>query len=154
MSSASSRTSETQLSNSILGIIGSRRFISNARKNLSYAPTYRLSPHIKPSVTKVRNIMGTVMEHKLKDFVYSVDSARLMSLSLSDEIKDRLKYSEELKGSRYRIVVNSTIGEKVGQELKISSQCCWSSDIDSHVSFQYGTSEFFCVSTAYLIYKE
>ena len=98
--------------------------------------------------------MGTVTEHKLQDFVYTADKAREMSLSLSDEIKDRLKYSAELKCSRYRLVVNSTIGQKEGQELKISSQCCWSADIDSHISFHYETNEFFCVSTAYLIYKE
>eukprot|EP00931_Biecheleriopsis_adriatica_P030693 TRINITY_DN1806_c0_g1_i2.p1 TRINITY_DN1806_c0_g1~~TRINITY_DN1806_c0_g1_i2.p1 ORF type:complete len:127 (+),score=26.85 TRINITY_DN1806_c0_g1_i2:77-457(+) len=98
-----------------------------------------------------REIMKEVLQSKLDKATYSMETTQVLTKQLADDIKDRLK---ELLGpsSRYKIIVQVSIGEQKGQGVRMGTRCFWDGDTDSYASETYSNESLFCVATAYGVY--
>lgn len=56
--------------------------------------------------------------------------------------------------SRYKFVVNVTIGQKAGQSLDISSRCIWNKDFDSMASGSFESPSLYAVGIVFGCYVE
>ena len=55
---------------------------------------------------------------------------------------------------RYKIIVQTVIGQKFGQLLRLASRCLWDPKTDNMVSVNYETQDMIAVVTVYAVYLE
>lgn len=101
---------------------------------------------------EVEKIIKEVMDKELKDKKYEDDLCKTMALQLCKEIKQKIQ--KELKIDRYKIVLQSVIGEVKGQGAYIASRCLWDTETDNYASYSMKNSSLFCVLMVFGMYLE
>lgn len=99
----------------------------------------------------VENVIKDVMSKKLKKAVYDDTRSKQLALELCSEIKERIK---ALNMPRYKVVLQSVIGEVKGQGAYVASRCLWDTETDNCASFSMKNSSLFCVVMVFGLYLE
>lgn len=122
------------------------------KKDFLLANTYKMSPDQKFLSGKAKAYMEDLLENKLKDLEYDDEKAKSLCLSLSEEIKGKVK--ENWLVSRYKLVCVVNIGKPFNQGLQITSRCLWNSAFDTFVTASFSTEKVFGMATVYAIFLE
>lgn len=113
--------------------------------------TYKLGPEegTEFSIVNVERIMTNVFEAYLKGRAYDPKKFRLLSKSLADMIKDRVKQSGI---RRYKVVVSVLIVEESGQSVRLGSRCLWDTTYDNHATVVFKGMGFEAVGSVFATY--
>ncbi|KXJ19285.1 tctex1 domain-containing protein 1-B [Exaiptasia diaphana] len=122
------------------------------KKDLMLANTYKMSPDQKFLPGKVKAYMENLLENTLKDLEYDDEKAKGLCLSLSEEIKGKVK--ENWLVNRFKLVCVVNVGKPFNQGLQITSRCLWNSAFDTFVTASFSTEKIFGMATVYAIYLE
>jgi len=60
----------------------------------------------------------------------------------------------ELNIPRYKVVLQSVIGEVQGQGAFIASRCLWDTEVDSYASYSFKNNVLFCTLMVFGLYLE
>jgi hypothetical protein len=91
------------------------------------------------------------MERQLRSAVFDDATCKVMALELCSEIKERVK---ALNLPRYKVVLQSVLGEVKGQGAYIASRCLWDTDTDNYAAFSMKNASLFCVIMVFGLYLE
>lgn len=114
--------------------------------------TYVIRPeyHHKFKAAVVQEIIQKVLKLMLEGKEYTSEDSLEWCQEISDKIKDEVKAQCQL--DRYKIVVQTVIGEQRGGGAKMACRCLWDSDTDNYAQGVYTNKSLFCVAAAYGIY--
>lgn len=112
---------------------------------LSNLTSYRFYPSV------AKKIAYDIIHAELHDQEYDEEDAKTWSTALADKIRDALRskfhprYFQESKIAivenmnipRYKIIVQSTIGQLRDQGIRIASRCLWDVSTDNYTSVSY-----------------
>lgn len=118
-----------------------------------WEPTYRMKPNENEQFLprQVESIIKEIMDKKLKKAKFDDAKCKVLALELCAEIKEKVK---ELNIPRYKVVLQSVIGEVKGQGAYITSRCLWDTETDNYASFSTKNSSLFCVLMVFGLYLE
>lgn len=131
--------------------------IEQNAKNVDLAPEEKqlaLNEDRKKSifhVEEIKNIMDEILQDKLSNQTYEATTCRLLCMTLSDDIKGRVKC---LGMERFRLICNVTIGSNGGQGLFLASRFLWDEVIDNFSTTSFQNSSLFAVAVVFGIFKE
>mmetsp|Transcript_7951 Transcript_7951/g.12853 ORF Transcript_7951/g.12853 Transcript_7951/m.12853 type:complete len:129 (-) Transcript_7951:67-453(-) len=97
-------------------------------------------------VGQVKNMIRQVLNETLTDQVYSSDQSSAWTKQISDQVKNKIK---ELKLNRYKIIVQTLIGEKRGQGVRFGTRSFWDAETDYSASESFSNESLFAVVVAY-----
>ena len=164
--STATATSVTKSKLSLAGVMLSRRFakrMSSLRGKGSThrsssagivpdkEPTYRMEPTHKFNCHSVEKVMQDVLERRLVNVTYEPKKCSMLIRSMSEDIKDRVKY---LGFDRYKIVCVMVLCQKHEQAAVCSSRCQWDKAIDNYANYTYKNQHLICNATVYGLYNE
>mmetsp|Transcript_21901 Transcript_21901/g.36668 ORF Transcript_21901/g.36668 Transcript_21901/m.36668 type:complete len:133 (-) Transcript_21901:1032-1430(-) len=120
-----------------------------------FLPTYRMEPEeierFYPSQAKA--IADGVIAEELDKVVYDEEDAKQWSINISDKIRESV--TEQMgPTSRYKIVVQTTIGEMRDQGIRIASRCLWDPTTDNYASCSYTNETLFCSVLIFALYTD
>ena len=117
-------------------------------------PTYRIEPEenekFYPSVAKA--IGDKVLETELSGQTYDEEEARNWSLNISDSIRQQIQ--EKMNKTRFKIVVQTTIGQQSDQAIRVASRCLWDPSVDNYASCTYSNETIFANSLIFCLYTD
>ncbi len=116
-------------------------------------PTYEMAPREGEKFLphQVRKVVKKVMDAMLKDAKYDDAKSKQMSLDLCQAVKERVK---ELGYARYKIIVQSIVGQVNNQGAYVTSRCLWDSTKDNYASISFKNDSLFCVCMVFGIFLE
>ena len=146
-------------SSTSLGVAGSADALlsptsSSASPVIEYwEPSYRVRPSEASRFVPrpVELIIREVMERSLRSAVFDDASCKVLALELCSEIKERVK---ALALPRYKVVLQSVLGEVKGQGAYIASRCLWDVDTDNYAAFSMKNASLFAVIMVFGLYLE
>jgi len=100
---------------------------------------------------QVEDIIKKCMEEKVKNAKFDDDECKKLALDLCTKIKEDVK---ALRIPRYKIVLQSVIGEVKGQGAYIASRCLWDTETDNYASYSVKNSTLFCSVMVFGLYLE
>ena len=123
------------------------------RRFVRYENTYRMEPDDdhKVDLVRVRRIATSVIEGAIAGYKYDANHAKQFTLTLADRVRSQMK---QLPFPRYKIVVQVSIGQKKGQDLRITSRCIWDLRWDRHITITKETADAYVTVTIFYIYTE
>jgi hypothetical protein len=118
-----------------------------------WEPTYAMKPALNERFlpANVEQIIKTCMEKKLRKQKFEDQVCKVLAVELCSEIKEKVK---ELNIPRYKVVLQSVIGEVKGQGAHIASRCLWDTETDNYASFSMRNSSLFCTVMVFGCYLE
>lgn len=134
---------------SSLGITG---MVSGTKANtVTYENTYKTNPddNRRFSQRKAEQIIYSVLDGYLSKREYDPRRFPLLSKTLSELIKDRVK---DTGLDRYKIIATVTICENKDQGTLLVSRCLWNEKYDNHASVVFEGPNFFAVGSVYALY--
>lgn len=154
LSSGSAGVSSMGLSAGSGVAVGSSQSASTSSPVIEYwEPSYRTRPVESEKFVPraVEAIIRDVMERSLKTAAFDETECKSMALELCAEIKERVK---QLNIPRYKVVLQSVLGEVKGQGAYIASRCLWDTDTDNYAAFSMKNASLFCVIMVFGLYLE
>ena len=161
-SQANSVVGDMPVSN--LGIrMSKRNSISSTAEHLSHQfynqnnqkleNTFRLGPGEgqKFNVSKVQKLVTDILTNHLENVKYEPNKCKDLVQLLSEEIKSRIK---AVIFRRYKLIVNLTIGQNIGNSIVIASRSLWNADTDNGCTVQFKNSTMFAVATIFATYYD
>eukprot|EP00341_Mesodinium_pulex_P015532 CAMPEP_0116925832 /NCGR_PEP_ID=MMETSP0467-20121206/24355_1 /TAXON_ID=283647 /ORGANISM="Mesodinium pulex, Strain SPMC105" /LENGTH=134 /DNA_ID=CAMNT_0004604955 /DNA_START=31 /DNA_END=435 /DNA_ORIENTATION=+ len=119
-----------------------------------FLPTYRMEPdeneRFYPSVAK--KIAEEVVNAELHDMEYDEEDAKAWSLSIGDKVRDALRKNMTIP--RYKIIVQSTVGQLRDQGIRVASRCLWDVSTDNYTSVSYTNQTLFCNVLIFALYTD
>jgi hypothetical protein len=91
------------------------------------------------------------MEAKLKKTIFDDTKCKVIALELCAEIKEKVK---ALNIPRYKVVLQSVIGEVKGQGAYVASRCLWDTETDNYASYSYQNASLFACVMVFGLYLE
>lgn len=96
-------------------------------KEVVYENTYIQTPEEYGEGKKIRKgrvqqVVSELVKGKLDGVVYDPERSAQVAKELSDVVKEKVK---GLGFDRYKLIVQVTVGQKVGQAMRIASRCLW-----------------------------
>ncbi len=118
-----------------------------------WEPSYRTRPSdaSKFIPRPVEAIIREVMERHLRSAIFDDAACKVRALELCSEIKERVK---ALNLPRYKVVLQSVLGEVKGQGAYIASRCLWDTETDNYAAFSMKNASLFCVIMVFGLYLE
>ena len=117
-------------------------------------PTYRMEPEetemFYPSVAK--KIADEIIAEELKGCEFDDEESKIWSTAISDRIREAVGAS--LSKTRYKIVVQTVIGAKSDQAIRVASRCLWDPNTDSYASCSYSNQSLFCTCMIFALYTD
>ncbi|KAG7385187.1 Tctex1 domain-containing protein 2 [Phytophthora boehmeriae] len=107
--------------------------------------TLQLNPKGKPTTTKMKQLIGQVLQEKLDNASYQSDRAAALTKEIADTVKMRLK-------GQFKYVVQVVIGEQRGEGVRMGCRCFWDAETDCYASETFSNDSLFCVATAYSVF--
>ncbi|XP_078521963.1 dynein light chain Tctex-type protein 2B [Lissotriton helveticus] len=110
--------------------------------------TYSIRPnyHRKFKASTVKEIIRTMLKAELSNKLYDPTEVPDMTISLSENIKNKLK---DMGYDRYKMVVQVVIGEQRGEGVKMAARCFWDADTDNYAQEVFMNDSLFCVAAAF-----
>jgi len=100
----------------------------------------------------IEKIAEKVIQEYLKDKDYNVDDAKVWALELSNLVKSAIKDNANIP--RYKIIIQSVIGEAAGQCIRVTSKFLWDVSNDNWASVSYRTPTLFATVMIFGCYYE
>ena len=106
---------------------------------LSFLYSFRFYP------SKIKEIIKRETEkvmEKEKEFLikYSDDAAKRIAAEVSEQVRNAIKPTgEDAVIPRHKLIVQSVVGERGGQGLKVTSKSLWHSEFDNSATYVYET---------------
>ena len=125
--------------------------IASTKKNdgdlqtVSREITKNYNPKISQIKTLLRNQMHKKFSTQALDSETNMNEAKMFSDLIKTEIKD-------LKLNRYKIIVQTYIGEQKNQGMSLVNKCFWDSQTDHVITEKYSNDVVFVVVVVYLVY--
>ncbi|OMJ80668.1 hypothetical protein SteCoe_19048 [Stentor coeruleus] len=115
--------------------------------------THRMEPKddekFYPSV--VKKIINDILNEKLTGVTYDDKVAQSLALEISNLVKIKCK---SLKMPRYKIIVQTFIGENLNQGMRVASKSLWNPKIDNYASCSFMSGSLFAVVIVFGSYYE
>lgn len=133
--------------------MGSRKSSMMPFPNQTRPNTYRMEPdndyrfrpyRIQPKVLEV-------LMDRLKDKTYDPTTVNELVKDVSRNVYQLMR---NFQMPRYKIIVQTVIGQKFGQLVRIASRCLWDPKTDNMISVNYETKDMIAVVTVYAVYLE
>jgi tctex1 domain-containing protein 2 len=112
-------------------------------------PITRLSYKEKVSQTTLKEILKNALDEELTGRKYDHEECGESTKKLADSIRDKLK---ALGHSRYKFIVQVSIGERREQGVKSGSRCFWDAGTDCQATENFINDNMFASATAYCCY--
>ena len=155
--------SSSILKNNLTGLSGINRSMSKRSSEISslndnfYVPavklenTYKLGPDDaqKFNSLRIQNAISDILEEYFENYKYDASKSRELVKRVSEEIKGKIK---PMIYKRYKVIVNLTIGQNLGQNIMISSRSMWNIDTDNSCTVEYHNSTMFAIATVFVTY--
>eukprot|EP01038_Epipyxis_sp_PR26KG_P007800 gene7800-10595_t len=118
-------------------------------------PTYRMEADEEERFyqSKAKAIGDKIIADELTNANYDEEEAKIWSLNISDKIREALHESLG-KNQRYKIVVQTTIGQWRDQGIRVASRCLWNPDSDNYASCQFSNATLFCCVLIFALYTD
>ncbi|KAK3591576.1 hypothetical protein CHS0354_041623 [Potamilus streckersoni] len=118
-----------------------------------YENTYRTEPKDGKqfSVPNAEQIIRYTLETYLKGKEYHPKRCAILSKSLAELIKERIKGSGI---ERYKLVSHVLIAENKGQSTRYVSRCLWSNEFDNYATATYETKDFIAIGSVFATYYD
>jgi hypothetical protein len=133
--------------------MGSRKSSMLTLPNQPRPNTYRMEPdneyRFRPY--RVQPKVLEVLIDRLKDKTYDAATVNELVKDISRNVHQLMK---NFQIPRYKIIVQTVIGQKFGQLLRIASRCLWDPKTDNMISVNYETQDMIAVVTVYAVYLE
>ena len=100
---------------------------------------------------EIKKIMDDILQEKLSNQTYDAQTCRTLCVSLSDDIKDRVK---SLGMERFRLVCNVSIGSNSGQGFFMASRFLWDQFNDNFSTSCFQNASLFAVAVVFGVLKE
>ena len=100
---------------------------------------------------KIKKIMDEILEEKLSTQSYDPTICRVLCISLSEDIKSRVK---NLGMERFRLICSVSIGSSSGQGILMASRFLWNECKDNFSTSAYQNSSLFAVAIVFGVLKE
>ncbi|XP_033101496.1 tctex1 domain-containing protein 2-like [Anneissia japonica] len=115
--------------------------------------SYQLAPtdDRKFNVTRVEELLKQILEMKLKGQTYDPQTASVITTSLTEYIRDKVKL---LGYKRHKLVVYILLSPDIGQSLEIVSRCLWDDNYDRFASACYHGNGICAVAMTFGLYYE
>ncbi|CAF0891797.1 unnamed protein product [Brachionus calyciflorus] len=115
--------------------------------------TYKLSPdeHKRFYAYKLQpQILKT-----LKNHVEKYETEGKSNSNLTRDLADAIRIDAKNMGfQRYKLVVFVTVGDNVGQDVRVASRCLWNPEFDNCISVTHKTKTLWATATVYIIYND
>jgi hypothetical protein len=123
------------------------------RRLIRYENTYQMEPDDdhRVDLARLRRVATSVIETAISGYKYDPKQGKQFSLGLAERIRSQIK---QLPFLRYKIVVQVTIGQKKGQDLRVTSRCMWDVKWDRHLTISKETQDAYVTVTIFLVYTE
>ena len=112
-------------------------------------PIQRLSYKEKVSVASLKETLKATLEEELSGRKYDHEECGSACKKLSDTIRDKLK---ALGHSRYKFMVQVSIGERREQGVRSGTRCFWDASTDVQATENFVNDYIFASATAYCCY--
>ncbi|XP_062412191.1 dynein light chain Tctex-type protein 2B [Sardina pilchardus] len=114
----------------------------------SGANTYLIRPNYqhKFKAGVVKECIREILRDNLTGLTYDPEQSPILSKTLADTIKEKLK---EVGFERYKMVVQVVLGEQRGEGVKMAARCFWDADTDSYAQDIFMNESLFCVAAAF-----
>ncbi|XP_066538089.1 dynein light chain Tctex-type 5 [Hoplias malabaricus] len=123
----------------------------NPRPTVQMENTYQLGPTKRFPVMTVKEILKDVLASYLQEEKYEAELCRQMTKTISEVVKARVK---DMMIPRYKIIVLISIGQLMGQNMRVGSRCLWDATSDTFSSHTFKNSSLFAIANVYGIYFE
>ena len=100
---------------------------------------------------KIKKIMDEILQEKLSTQSYDPNVCRVLCISLSEDIKRRVK---NLGMERFRLICSVSIGSISGQGILMASRFLWNERKDNFSTSSYQNSSLFAVAIVFGVLKE
>ncbi|WAR03094.1 TC1D1-like protein [Mya arenaria] len=100
---------------------------------------------------EVQHELEQILESTLKGVMYDPKHASVLTMTLSDAVKSKVK---SMKFPRYRLVSLVTICSQSRQSMMMGSQCVWNSGTDTYATAVYGNASLLAVATVFAVFKD
>ena len=124
-----------------------------------FEPTYRMEAEEEnkfyPSVARdvaEKVATGVLASTDEEGYEYNDADANDMSLEISDTVREKL--AEAIKGSRYKIVVQTVMGQVADQGCRVASRCLWDPSSDNYAKYNYSNKAIFCSVLIFALYTD
>jgi hypothetical protein len=123
------------------------------RRLIRYENTFRMEPddEHKVDIARLRRVATSVIETAISGYKYDSKQGKQFSLALAERVRSQIK---QLPFQRYKIVVQVSIGQKKGQDLRVASRCIWDVKWDRHLTITKETQDAYVTVTIFLVYTE
>ena len=123
------------------------------RRFIRYENTYRMEPadDDKLDLPRARRVANSVIEASIAGYSYDANPAKQFSIVLAERIRNQMK---QLSFSRYKIITQVSIGQNMGQDLRMVSRCLWDLRWDNHLTIIKESSAAYVIVTIFFIYTE
>ena len=101
--------------------------------------------------SQVKKVINEILEAKLTGVSYDDKLAQSLALDISNTVKIRCK---SLKMPRYKIIVQTFIGENLNQGLRVASKSLWNPKFDNYASCSFQGGNLFAVVMVFGSYYE
>ena len=106
---------------------------------------YRFRPYrMQPKVLEI-------LVEQLKDKTYGSTNMNELAKDISRSVHQFMK---QYHMPRYRIVVQTVIGQQCEQQLRIVSRCLWDANTDNMISVNYETQDLIGVVIVFGVYLD
>eukprot|EP00428_Durinskia_dybowskii_P063584 CAMPEP_0170388100 /NCGR_PEP_ID=MMETSP0117_2-20130122/17907_1 /TAXON_ID=400756 /ORGANISM="Durinskia baltica, Strain CSIRO CS-38" /LENGTH=132 /DNA_ID=CAMNT_0010644005 /DNA_START=14 /DNA_END=412 /DNA_ORIENTATION=- len=120
-----------------------------------FLPTFRMEPEEEERFfpSKAKAIGDQVISDILNGTVYDEEEAKNWSIDISDKIRESVRESMG-PNSRFKLIVQTTIGQMKDQGIRIASRCLWDSTTDNYASCSYKNETLFCCALIFALYTD
>ena len=101
--------------------------------------------------TQVKSIIKEVLEEKLQGQTFDDSNAQTLALDISNVVKAKCK---ELRIPRYKLIVQTVVGENQNQGVRLASKSLWNAKIDNYASASHMNDHLFAVCMVFGAYFE
>jgi len=96
------------------------------------------SAHRRFYPSKVKAVIRKKVDEELVNFKYESQAAVSKANEITASVRDLLKRGAgDFKLLRYKLLVQTVIGELKGQGIRITSQCLWDDKLDNYADCTY-----------------
>jgi hypothetical protein len=131
---------------------------NNSRKSSMFLPatlprpnTYRMEPdneyRFRPY--KLQAKILEVLVEQMKDQTYNSATVNELVKDISRSVHHLMK---NFQLPRYKIIIQTVIGQKYDQLLRIASRCLWDPKTDNMLSVNYETKDMIAIVNVYAVY--
>ncbi|KAH7464878.1 hypothetical protein PRIC1_005527 [Phytophthora ramorum] len=117
-------------------------------------PTYVMAPTEDERFRrkKVCNIISECMAKELEGKEFDESDCKGWSTAIADTVKARIH--AECFFPRYKVVVQTFIGQQRLQDVRITSRCLWDNDHDNHASAVFNSQHIWATCVVFGFYAD